>query len=226
MKIDWQAYEDGLLGPEERELAEKALRTDPSARKQLEGLRAFRAMLRNVALREPVPHRRLRTILRSVIGRSRPALRRYALVGAATVAAVVFAFLSFRAIYQPPVGEMRESFDTFAQAQTWASRQTGFVIPKIELASLGAFQSVHCSSGEACFDYLVNGHILHVAISRVKIDPTHCGLQVIEGKPMYVDKLGDAISFESSDGSTVTVEGCSKELRLQAAGILYAQLHP
>lgn len=60
MKIDWQAYDAGLLSPDERSQAEAILASDPHARAELEGFRRFKTALASVKDAEPVPLASLR----------------------------------------------------------------------------------------------------------------------------------------------------------------------
>ena len=216
MKIDWQMYEDGLLEPEEMRKAEEALASDEGARKELEGLREFRKMVRSSALREPVPHGRLRAILRTVIGHDRrPAWRLY---GALAATAAVVAALAFFAIGLLPskvdAPEYR-SFESPQAAQIWASNLSGLNLPAIELASMGRIQGVHCAEAWACYDFTVDGQLVHVYM-RAGAVASGCDTLVRDGRTYYLTPGSETIFFSQS-GLTFTVHCGDDDLRWRVA---------
>lgn len=94
MRIDWQMYEDGLLSQQDLQAAEEALRSDPRARMELEGLRAFRRAVRDAALHVSVPQKRLERRLGDVVGRvAIPSVRIRLAIAAAAVCAVAVALV-------------------------------------------------------------------------------------------------------------------------------------
>ena len=68
MRIDWQAYMDGSLDQNSRDVAERELAENPSARQELQNLKLFVSTVRNAALAEPVSIERLEALM----PRSRP----------------------------------------------------------------------------------------------------------------------------------------------------------
>ncbi len=64
--IDWQAYLDGSLGPEDTARANQLLEVDPRAKSEFEGLKALRDHLSGLAHLEPIPFGRLESGMRSV----------------------------------------------------------------------------------------------------------------------------------------------------------------
>ena len=212
MKTDWQKYEDGLLDPAEMRKADETLRTDEVARKELEGLRSFRKMVRDAALGEPVPIGRLRKILWSVIGKSRsPVWRRTATFATIAAGVAAMAFLAYNIFGgQPdvPESEQRMSFATEVEAQKWASNASGVELPTLQLASLGSFESVHCGTGWACFDYYFEGYLIHVYMKKDNVEEG-CEIVQKDGQEFFV---GDDISFEEK-GLTVSVKGGTEDVR-------------
>lgn len=211
MNIDWQKYADGLLDPAEMRKADEILRTDDRARKELEGLRSFRKMVRVAALSEPVPHSRLRQILKSVIGKSQSAVwRRTAAFATLGVGAAAMAFLAFNFFsgQTDPGAEVRKTFTSETKAQKWASGVSGVELPTLQLSSLGSFDSVHCSTGWACFDYYFEGYLIHI---YMKMDNVAEGCEVVQRgeQTFFVD---DAISFDEK-GLTVSVQGGTEDVR-------------
>lgn len=212
MKIDWQKYDSGELSPEETRIADEALRTDESARKELEGLRSFRNMVRGAALSEPVPHNRLRQILKQVVGKRETYVwRRSATLVTIAAGAAALAFIAYSLINNDndQLGEEeRRSFNDELVARTWAVEKSGVELPSLQLASLGKFDSVHCGVGWACFDYIVDEQIVHVYIKKNNRRKM-CEIVQKGDQTFYVS---DVISFEEQ-GLTVSVMGADEEVR-------------
>lgn len=210
MKIDWQKFDSGELSPEEMRTADELLRTDESARKELEGLRSFRNMVRGAALSEPVPHNRLRQMLKQVVGNTHTSVwRRSATLVTIAAGAAALAFIAFSLIDNEQPGEDdRRSFNDELVARTWAVEKSGVELPSLQLASLGKFDSVHCAVGWACFDYIVDEQIVHVYIKK---NNRRKGCEIVQkGDQTYY--VTEVISFEEQ-GLTVTVMGADEDVR-------------
>lgn len=216
MKIDWQMCEDGLLEPEEMRRAEQALASDEGARKELQGLREFRKVVRSSALQEPVPLGRLKAILRGVVGRERqPAWRLY---GALAATAAVAAALTFFAVGQFPSGADEETYQSLrspAAAQIWAMERSGLELPAIELASLGKMKGVHSEGDWACYDFMVSEQLVHLYMEAGKPEP-NCETVVTDGRTFYLPPGTDNVCF-SSKGVTFTVFCGDEVLRWKVA---------
>jgi len=223
--IDWQMYEDGLLEPEEMRRAEQALASDQGARKELQGLREFRKVVRTSALQEPVPLGRLRAILRAVIGRDRqPAWRLYAALAATAAAAAALAFFAvglFPNGAQPVVSRTEaepvvyRSFESPQAAQRWAAGRSGLDLPTIELASIGQLQGVHCAEAWACYDFTVDGRLVHVYMRAGGVVPG-CAKIVRDGRAFFLPPIEETICF-SNNGGTFAVHCDDEDLRWKVA---------
>ncbi len=214
MKIDWQMYEDGLLEPEEMRKAEEALAKDEGARKELEGLRAFRKMVRASALREPVPLGRLRAILRDVIGRQ-PAWRLYGAVAVAAASMAWLASVVLGPVPGEPSDEVYQSFNSPEAAQTWASNRSGLNLPAIQLTSIGHVQGVHSAPAWACFDFMAGNELVHI-LMQAGDPPTECKIVVKDGREYYVPLGSQKVCF-SHDGVMFTVNCDDEDLRWRVA---------
>lgn len=216
MKIDWQMYEDGLLEPEEMRKAEEALASDEGARKELEGLREFRRVVRTSALREPVPHGRLRAILRNVIGRKhRQAWRRYGAVAAIAAAAAALAFFVIGLFPSDAEKETYQAIDSPLLAQSWANERSGLNLPAIELASLGRMEGVHSKGSWACYDFMVGGQLVHLYMEAGQPESS-CEKVVMDGVTYYLPQGTKNVCF-SSKGVTFTVFCGDEDLRWKVA---------
>lgn len=179
MRVDWQRYIDGVLTPEEKVVADGLLRSDPSARRELEGLKEFKRALRESALREPVPMKRLNQALAVATGRGanprtilRPALLAAGLL-AATALAVVFALNYDPNPYDfPPM--KRERFTSATAAHAWAEKETGLELLFVDLAPMGRTVGAHVNGASACFDFDVDGTLVHVQVARAKFSAKGC----------------------------------------------------
>ncbi|MCH8979835.1 MAG: hypothetical protein IH945_11425 [Armatimonadetes bacterium] len=216
MKIDWQMYEDGLLEPEQIRKAEEALASDEGARKELEGLREFRKMVRKSAMRERVPHGRLREILRTVAGRDRrPAWRLFGALAATTAVAAVLVIFAFGLLPSADTTEVYRSFKSPQAAQSWASHRSGMNLPTIELASLGRMKGVHSTVGWACYDFDVDGWLVHVYVRAGPV-VEGCDLVIRDGRTYYLPPGSNTVCF-SQRGMTFTVDCGDEDLRWRVA---------
>ena len=216
MKIDWQMYEEGLLEPDQMRKAEQALASNEGARKELEGLREFRKMVRGSALRETVPHGRLREILRSAIGRDRrPAWRLYAALAATAAVAVALAFFAFGLLQTDAKPVAYRSFESPQAAQSWASDRTGLNLPPIELASIGRIQGVHSTESWACYDFTVDDRLVHVHMEAGRIE-AGCAKIYRDGRAYYLPPRPETICF-LNNGVIFTVHCGDDDVRWKVA---------
>jgi hypothetical protein len=171
MRIDWQMYEDGEFGPEAKRLAEKALSEDPSARAELEGLRAFKRSVREAAMAEPVPVRSMEVKLGQIVGR-RPSTR-WQVRAAAAVAALLLIGLGYAGVsavmWANPAIEQRAEFNSLSNSIDWAVDRSDIPVPQFTETGVGTFTSAHAARGWACFDFLANGKSAHVLVTRGKV---------------------------------------------------------
>lgn len=210
MRIDWQMYEDGLLSPEEMKEAESMLKNDDGARQELEGLRSFRRMIRQAGMREPVPFRRLRHMLRDIVGRSASwSGRRVAVIGSLAAAVLVLAFVAWQ---NGPLAGGVKRFASVERAVQWATPVSGLDLPTFELGDAAQFEGVHCGKEWACFDYIVNGETVHVYI-KVKSERGACRIVDLRGVRYYVT---ENIAFDH-ENLTIQVSGGDDVVRWQVA---------
>jgi len=159
--IDWQAYLDGSLSPEDRARAETALRESESARRELDGLRAFVGSVKEAALSERVPYDRLDALM----PKSKPQRRwnwRIGAVGLAAAAVLVVAFIATR----PKAYIHDESIETSdpVVAANWVQPMMPFKVPAIDLGEKLPLFRLHHGRDSCCFDYMAHGEVYHVNV--------------------------------------------------------------
>lgn len=156
-KIDWQLFESGQMTGEQLAEAQEALRNDPMAAKELEGLKSFTKTCRKAGLSEPVPTQRLNSICSQVCQYEKaPMWRRLAIPAGAAAAVVVVAFLYTRGapidpLAPVPPGEQILTTDSLLVAD-WASQRAHIYVPKLELNQVAKLKSAECGEGWACLD--------------------------------------------------------------------------
>ena len=221
MRIDWQMYEDGQLRPEERRAADEALRADPSAKRELDGLRSLRRKVRDAALREKVPVKRLERRLSRVFASHRPSPWRMRAVNAsAAVFAVLLAFFGAEWFARPDtLVEERREFQSMSEATKWASDESRISVPMIQANSIGPLESVHAGRGWACFDYVYQNTVVHVKVSKGVPTKSGCNSVTTEGGELLVHSASGKVAF-SRDGYAFTVDGAGPEKNLSVARIL------
>ena len=217
MRTDWQAYDAGSMGVEERRSAEELLRTDLRARKELEGLRSFQKAVRSAALKESVPLKRLEAALTGIVARQKLPAWRVRLVGVLAVAcSLALAGIAYKNWPQPSAAlEQTHEFSEFAQARVWAQEVSGVSIPPVGLGSEGALFSVHANKGWACFDYKVNNQYVHVRVSNVGEDLSCTPEDKLEDGVFVGDRSSNA-HFDYA-GLTVGIKSPRKALSVALA---------
>jgi len=135
VRIDWQAYDDGSLGPAERAMADQALASDPHARAELEGLRRLKSAIQEMKS-EAVPIRRLE----AAFERPRVSLRWALVVGALLIGALTWAWVVFirpTEIRFDLVGARPSvSVEGVESARIWLAAEAGLDVPEGSLPVL------------------------------------------------------------------------------------------
>ncbi len=158
--IDWQAYLDGSLSQEERAAAEVQLATDPAARAELDGLRAFIALVRKAGRSQHVPIDRLRARLSAVARPSRVHWIQRSAVAVVAAAVLVFAF--FYARVDPDRLNQTATQASFATANPlaaaeWLRKHGQKMAPVIDLGTTAVVQTTSFGQDWGCYEFLVDG---------------------------------------------------------------------
>jgi hypothetical protein len=160
---DWGAYLDGCMGEGERSELERRLSECDKTRKDFEGFKEFRAALREAALNQGVPSRRLEDALVRATTEPRRSWLRAALLPAFGAAILLVAYWGWStAIYDPMrlnttpiVATLRTSSP--AEAARWAGQALGFEPPALSLGGKANLVSAQRGQSWGCFDYVMNG---------------------------------------------------------------------
>jgi hypothetical protein len=218
MRIDWQAYEDGLIESEQKLAADRALADDPAASRELEGLRALRCAVREAALAEPVPRERLSRVLRDVVGRRRVGRGRFVWLAAAVLACSIVLAVGGNLLWDRLNGESEAStrVDTAREAQEWAREQSDLSLPAIDLGPLGTIESAHAHTGWACYDYNVGGETIHVSMTSGDCSTTVQDKVETKYGTLYDDKIGGVVRF-SYNNLYYMVRGASEQTRVEVS---------
>lgn len=157
--IDWQAYLDQSMSPEDRAVADQLLATDPRARAELEGLRAFIKVLREAGRRELVPATRVGDILES----PQPNRKLPFLVGKLAFAGLAAALLVNYVLLDPDrpnrewwSGGWYASNDA-TKARNWLRDKSTEFMPDIPSPAGAELQGACFGSDWVCFVYRKNG---------------------------------------------------------------------
>lgn len=190
MRYDWQAYLDGSLDPEQRELHDAALQADPAASAELDALRALRSCIKQAVTSGVVVPRITRRTFRLV-----------PLVAVAVAALAVTIAVLPRP--EPPVALGPDSmrFDTSAAVEmsprtanlvtstAWLQKQTGFEVPALALGKRAQFKGAMYGDGWGCIYFEEDGQMYHLYVRkeapqletgmRIRLD---CEGEFFEGK--------------------------------------------
>lgn len=140
--LDWQAYLDGTLDAEARAEAERQLRDDPGARRELAGLRALVVATRGAMVAEPVPVGNLRRALRKATQPAWLPATRWAIAGGAIT--VALAAIWTQAMLDPIRLDRTPIEATFATmspvaASQWVDQQARIPAPVLRLPCGASF---------------------------------------------------------------------------------------
>ncbi|MBS1714146.1 MAG: hypothetical protein JST30_07390 [Armatimonadetes bacterium] len=164
MRIDWQAYDDGSLGPAERAVADQALATDPSAQAELEGLRRLKSAVSAMST-EPVPIRRLE----SVFYRPKSTWRWATLAAVLVVATFAWAWIVFKRpteIRFDLVGARPAvSVEGLESARLWLAAEAALDVPEGSLPVLPV-KRVYRGTGWGCIEYEVGQHSVSLYVRK------------------------------------------------------------
>lgn len=168
--VDWQAYEDGSMPPAERIQTEELMQNEPAAKAEAEGLTAFKAALKESALKQEAPTIALEAALARTVKRpNRPMVQRYWMFAAAAACLVLFVvaktlFPAGTASPQTAPEKVLLTSD-INLAKTFSQRENSLVVPATFSLASADLTRVHCGAGWSCFDYRYKGKIYHVSVT-------------------------------------------------------------
>lgn len=218
---DWQAYDAGALSAEETSRHESALRNDPEARAELEGLRAFVARVRSAGLSDVVPHARLAGMSTN----AHPPRKRtplYLTVGLTAAAAALLAFWVAPRMEGPVAAphslaatrKIRTSDPV--EARQWLVSNTSRPAPTLTLGRcsgklLGVAYDKECMEWDVSMDGL-RYSVVGTASSH---GPLTCTSHEFDGQDFLVD--GERIGWRCVGGMVYFVSGGTHRGRLKLA---------
>lgn len=204
-KIDWQAFDDGSLSPEEMIAIKQAMRSDPSLKAEWEGFLALKLEIKNTREKESVPHERLSAMLDRVVAPMPSRLdkkRAWSLAGmAAAVGAVAFIAARFGGPDQPqsafslPPPADNLALNDLSSGVEWIERHTQLHVPAMKLPMEA--KPIKATYGRtecwACLDFEYNGHTFCLLITARKGLMKDCKPKTFEGI-VYFE--GDGIGWQ------------------------------
>lgn len=165
MRIDWQAYLDGSMNPDEMEAAESELRSNPAARRELEGLRSFVQTLGACGQAEHVPIERLSAKIPTRT-QNRVSTRLSPIWGVGFLGTAVAALVAFWVVRSQSIPFESLDFTTNQPelAARWAAAKLDRPLPAFDMGKDALLFYVHQGPGKCCFDYEVGGKTYHVNV--------------------------------------------------------------
>jgi len=199
--LDWQMYDAGLFEPIEQKRADEALRSDPNAQRELDGLRSFKALVRNAGLQEPVPYDRLQRALKDVVGSTARPRMKLGLVAAAVIASA--AVLAFAATLfdtgRPSVPNTATKFSSPVAARDFAVSKSKIDFPAITLSGVGKIKAAHAHLRSACLDFEVDGQIMHVRVQKDSCSTDSFKAIETASGTVFVDEMGQTTRFSQRE---------------------------
>jgi|GEM_PF-5064157 len=208
-QIDWQAYLDGSLTPEERTRAEQILAESEDARREVDGLKSFLSTLREAALNERVPMDRLEALIPAA---TKPRWNwRLAGVGLAAAATIALFLLIPRG---PNVhDDLIETSDPVVAAN-WVQPLMPFKVPPIRLGGDRPLVLLHHTRTSCCFDFRVKGSIYHVNVFSPPVRTE--GKEVTLSTGISARQKGRRVGWSQND-LVFVVAGQNPETSLEVA---------
>lgn len=189
--MDWQAYLDGTLDPETRAEAERRLLKDPTARRELEGLRAFVVATRGAMVAEPVPIGNLRRALRKASQPPWLPATRWAFAGVAIT--VALAAIWTQAMMDPIRLDRTPVEGTFATmspvaASQWVGQQARIPAPVLRLPCGARFDEARYGREWAALAFEHDGVMFELLMSRCAKPFDGARVLTRDGREFYVGK--------------------------------------
>ena len=220
---NWQAYDDGTMGSVERVEADRDLADNRTAQSELAGLRAFRRAIRESALSESVPIRRLQGAYEQILAiRNREHVvrrRRLTGYGAMAATAALAAVLYFGPFLRDPLRlDTTPELDSLvssdpAAASNWIRSKASLAAPVVSLQGLATFEGASFGDGWACYLYRWGGDTLQLHMGVCGDTFKEARKKVAYGRTFY---LGDGIGWESN-GMAFYLTGGAQHIRWRAA---------
>lgn len=194
MNRDWSEFESALDSPEGLALARRALRDDPAALAELEGMAAFREEIREQGLETAVPKEELNRILERVVRSEDP--HRFGFSWRRVMIPVSFAgALAAGALWLrhdpmnfavTPTAAVIDS-PTEAEAERWIESHTDFDVPQFKLPREAVL--VNARYGEngawACVDFVHHGKTFWLYVNRTGSQLSHGETRTFDGRKFY-----------------------------------------
>ncbi|MCW5944142.1 MAG: hypothetical protein KIS66_18090 [Fimbriimonadaceae bacterium] len=190
-QMDWQAYLDGSLPADLRVEADRLLREDPSARRELEGLRGFIASTRRAVVAEPVPTANLRRALRKASHPCWVPAVRWSFAGALAVAAIAAVWSA--ALFDPIRLDRTPVEATFATmspvaASQWVGQQARIPAPVLRLPCGARFDQARHGREWAALAFRHEGEAFELLMSRCSKPFDGAKVMTRDGREFYVGK--------------------------------------
>jgi hypothetical protein len=174
-KIDWQAYRDGSLSQEDVDFAETQLLTDPTARRELDGLSKFVGAVKASGKSMDIPLSRLEKLIPGPKERSP---NRWVWGALAAAALIPVAFL-LRPTSEDSAGEFGLTTKDPVAAAQWLQPKFAFHVPALSLGPDAPLEFVHHGGNSSCcLDYAFRGNVYHVNLLRKGTDFARSGRHV------------------------------------------------
>lgn len=235
MRIDWQAFLDGSMDASERAHVEKLLKTDPAAKRELDGLVALRDTVRTAGVSVPVPLERLSAGLKRIA--PQPVRRPWRFIAAACLvvgSGLVVRTMVARSI-QPTESQQGEAVyavvyngldasESMNEMKRFILVNSGISNHVPLLKSVGTLKIVHCGRGWACYDYKGLGSTVHMYVSRPTESLRNCETRSVEGGEISILESIKATSFDLG-GLRYTFSGCGETNCSKVAQLAMAELN-
>lgn len=244
-KINWQAYLDGSLSPEEMKAADQALATQPEARAELEDIQALTAAIKSAAMAEAIPHAKLNAMIKTVVRQNqtpwfaRPAvLLPFAALAVAMASAIVLfnpveqnqnsGYVNVQNVAANQIIDLRKSpfqgselTSDPHEAAHFAAEKLNRKVPLITLASLpgAGIDEVECGSCWLAYKFHYKGQ--EYTIYGRQESQTFSSQPRVDSEACSTSKsfyqLKDGIGWECAGGMTYVLKGGDPGHQLEVA---------
>lgn len=192
MKIDWQAFDAGILSVEEEKTAREVLQRDPAARAEYDGFLRFKAQVRAAGMAEPVPLQSLQDKT-TVVARQTFPIWPVGLAACVVVVGVLLATIVFSSKKDPlAVHSLKTSNPVIARQ--FLERESGFELGDLDPSPAATLQVVSANSFEVKYGMTAKSTPVTLSVHKLGKRLFRAGMLNRNGQKYFATKQADGLT--------------------------------
>lgn len=192
MKIDWQAFDAGLLSVEEEKGVRELLQNDSIARAEYDGFLRFKEQVRMAGLAEPIPLKALQDKTTVVAPRPFPGWPT-GLAACVVVLGVLLASVFFATKKDPMVVHSLKTSNPVV-ARQFLERESGFELGDLDPAPTATLQLVSANSYEVKYEMATKKSDVTLLVHKLGKRLFRAGMLKRNGQMFFATKNSDGLT--------------------------------